>query len=218
MPAPGTPFLMAAPSQQIQEVRRLLIDAGFRPTEPFEDRFAFTRHCFREATTGIELRVAFDLLETDVAPIPVSDRLNHGGITLLPSELLLTRLGWSQKMDRHSKEAEALLRKFEVAGHDDGNVINGFYFAAKARSSPSLEAVVKTNLHGLEAISIAPDIVADRIQLLEVWLSSVKKGWKAPVGSRPDGEAQVQPTRPLSRGATHGRSLYRNWIYPTMWM
>jgi hypothetical protein len=196
--SPSPPALLVAPSAQLQPVRRHLAEAGFRPSEPQTDRFAFTRHCYQHTTTGLTLRIAFDTLETDVATIPVADRLSLDGLTLPPCELLLTRLGWSTAVDRYLQEAECLLERFEVVGHDEVEGINGYSFAMRARSSASLETTVTRWLDAVLSRHEPETPVFERIQLLKVWMKCAR-GLTAPRS------AQL-------------RTLYRNWMYPTSWM
>lgn len=196
---PGTACLLVAPSDQIHSMRQYFAEMGLRAMEPQADRFAFTRHLYTDPATGIQIRVAFDRLETDTGTIPVMDRLTLPGHTLPPSELLLSRLGWSIAIERHLHEAQCLLERFEVVGNDEVEGINGSSFALRARSSPSLEITVTRRLDAIADRQPPGSSISERVQLLKVWLKS---------------------SRGLTiRSITESyHSLYRNWIYPADWM
>ncbi len=196
---PGTACFLVASSAQIHSIRQYFAEMGLRPMEPQVDRFSFTRHLYVDPARGLQIRVAFDRLETDTGTIPVMDRLALPGETLPPSELLLTRLGWSIVIERYLHEAQCLLERFEVVGNDEVEGINGSSFALRARSSPSLESTVSRWLESLEARQPPGSVVSERVQLLKVWLKSSRR-------------------LTVRSGTERHPSLYRNWIYPTDWM
>lgn len=196
---PGCPGLLVTVSSQIHRIRQHLTELGLRDHEPKADRFALTRHCYRDPSSGLEIRIAFDRLETDVATLLLSERLALPGLTLRPSELLLSRLGWSMPVERYQQEAEALIERFEIVGDDEVEGINGYAFASTARSSVSMETAVTVQLDAIIGRRPPGDQVAERAQLLKVWMKSAAR-------------------RPAGPNSGRKYTLYRNWIYPTLWM